>query len=400
MIGLCPPCPEFRSDNSRPFTLPKTLDLHTNQPHRSSPARQTSRILILHQQKPSAPIADNDSGNRPAALDPRPVPFSQERLVTDPNLLDMIAQTATLPTMPEVVTSFLELSAQPECEVKDLVAVLQTDPGIASELLRLSNSPLFGVTREVASLKQAVTLLGLARVRTLVLGRYLAEQIDGQFEPEHPIKYGYYWRRSLGTAVLAAQFADLLFPAGVEQAFISGLLADGGVAVLQRTFPDTYKPVAERYLSNSETDFVAAEIEEVGVSHADVSAMVLERWMLPPIVVEAVRLHHIPQLHAAGDALEVRLARVLAGSARIAKLLTEPAQLRETIFTTCIEAIELVGLELHVLGDVLQRIDGDIQEFARLLRIEVIGGDACRRVADAVTRGLNAQAETTNPEAE
>ena len=149
-------------------------------------------------------------------------------------MLDLIAGSAALPTMPQVVIRFLEISADEQCNVGDLIAVLATDPGIASELLRLSNSSLFGVTREISSLQQAVTLLGMARVRILVLGRYMVERVDSDATTGVDFDFSYYWRRSLGTAVLAARFADQLAPRRREEAFIGGLMADVGVVIMTR----------------------------------------------------------------------------------------------------------------------------------------------------------------------
>src|SRR2546423_22112 len=92
--------------------------------------------------------------------------------------LEAIKRSSTIPSMPLVATRCMEITQDPNCSYNDLVELLNTDPGIASDILRLANSPLFGVSRKVSVLKQAVTLLGVKRIRNLVLARYLVQSLE------------------------------------------------------------------------------------------------------------------------------------------------------------------------------------------------------------------------------
>ncbi|MFQ5464204.1 MAG: HDOD domain-containing protein [Phycisphaerae bacterium] len=306
-------------------------------------------------------------------------------------ILDMIVRSAAVPTMPQVVTRFLELSGEKDFKVKDLVAVLNTDPGISGELLRLTNSPLFGVTRKVTSLQQAMTLLGMKRVRSLVLGRYLTEGVGKSGKDTGDFSLSYYWRRSLSTAVLAAKFADHVASRYREEAFLGGLLCDVGVVVMVEALSEKYAPIAAHYSPMCADDFVQQERTTLDLTHADVSALVLDKWMLPPTVVEAVRHHHAPSIGDGVDEPAGTLARILSGAGRIAKLLCESPD-KDAAVETCTSAMNTVGLDVAALQRALSDIEKEIGEFAQLLRTDIIQSGIYARISQIIVEELAGEA--------
>ncbi len=265
--------------------------------------------------------------------------------------------------------------------------MLATDPGIASELLRLSNSSLFGVTREISSLQQAVTLLGMGRVRTLVLGKYMVERVDADAMTGVDFDFSYYWRRSLGTAVLAAKFADQLAPRHREEAFIASLMSDIGVVVMLRAIPNDYAVVAAEYAPLHGENFLDQELAAVGITHADVSSVVMDKWKFPPMVVEAVRQHHSDTLteHREDDAHT--LARSLGAAGLMAKLLYELND-RDVVVRVCATAMEIGGLNALAFQNALQDLDSTVSDFAKLLNIDIIESKMYSRICEIVAETL------------
>ena len=306
-------------------------------------------------------------------------------------ILDMVVRSAAVPTMPQVVTRFLELSGEENFKVKDLVAVLNTDPGISGELLRLTNSPLFGVIRKVTSLQQAMTLLGMKRVRSLVLGRYLTEGVGKTGRDDGDFSLGYYWRRSLSTAVLAAKFADHVATRYREEAFLGGLLADVGVVVMIETLSEQYAPIADHYSPMCADDFVQQERATFDLTHADVSALILDKWMLPPTVVEAVRYHHTPNIGEGVDEAACTLARILSGAGRIAKLFCESPD-KNAVVKICTRAMGTIGLDVSALQCALADIEKDIGEFAQLLHTDIIQSSIYARISQIIVEELAGEA--------
>lgn len=303
--------------------------------------------------------------------------------------LELLKRSAAVPSVPHVVTRFLEITQQPDFHYDDLAELLGTDPGIASEILRLANSALFGVTRQVTSLRQALTLLGLKRIRSLVLSRYMVQGVGTGIRGG--IDMSYLWRRSLASAVLSARFSDILVPGRREESFIAALLADIGVVILADCLHHRYHPVAEHYRPCHQYDLLEQERATVGVTHADVSAMVLEHWQLPEMIAQAVRHHHSwPVPPTVGEDVAL-CARVVNGSSRIGKLLCEKPHI-EQVGPVCREAMELIGPELSVLAGTLGKIESDIEELAQILRVDVIPSNVYSLIADMVKEMISDKA--------
>jgi HD-like signal output (HDOD) protein len=268
-----------------------------------------------------------------------------------------------------VATRCYEMTQDPQCDFNKLVNLLGTDPGIAADVLRLSNSALFGVTRQVGSLKQAITLLGVKRIRELVLARYLVQQMQGMVSDA--IDIDYYWRRSLATAILATKFAETLCNQQRDEAFIGGLLADVGVVVMARALPKQYAPIAEQYKPHQSTDWLMAEYNLMGISHGEVSSLVLEQWGLPASLAEAVKYHHAAATEMPQKGPGILLARVIGGASQIAKVLSETNDV-PTAVAACTEAMIRVNLNTNVLIKALDGIDADIRSMADLLKVEIL----------------------------
>lgn len=309
----------------------------------------------------------------------------------DHSILDLLKRSAAIPSMPQVAARFLEIVQDPEFDYDEVVEVLSTDPGTASELLRLANSPLFGVTRKITSLTQALTLLGLKRVRSLVLGRYIVDSIEHKGTVS--IDTSYYWRRSLTTAVLAAQFADPLEPQLREEAFISGLLADIGVVVLDEALPDQYHPIAERYRPHGSVDLSETEVQAIGVSHGQVSAMILEHWRLPDVVCLAVRDHALAP-STDGMPNKNKLAPIVGAADRIGKYLCETPNQIEQVIDFCRQSMASIGLEPSVLGKLLAEIEPQITDFASVLKVDVISSKVYALIAQKLQEELSTTAAT------
>ncbi|MCP4247964.1 MAG: HDOD domain-containing protein [bacterium] len=305
------------------------------------------------------------------------------------NVLEAIKRSAAIPSVPQVVMRFLEVIQDPAFDYDDLVRVLSVDPGTVSEVLRLTNSALFGISREITSLRQALTLLGPKRTRSLVLGRYLVESLGDTTAPD--VDPSYFWRRSLASAVLSARFADRTLRRQREDAFIGGLLADIGIPILAQAMPVDYGPIAVRYAPHGRPISAEDERAAVEATHGEVSAMVLSHWGLPSHVCRAVNCHDHQAL--VGDDLPTAMARLVAAADRIARLLCEVPDVSE-IATVCAQSAVLAGIELADVADILSDIERDVEELANILRIDVIPSSVYAMIAKTIQDKLTAPATT------
>jgi HD-like signal output (HDOD) protein len=297
-------------------------------------------------------------------------------------VLESIKKSAAVPSMPQVVLRFLEIMRDPNFDYADLVKVLSTDAGTVSEILRLANSALFGVRNKVVSPKQALTLLGPKRTRSLLLGRYLVDTLSKK--KAAGLDMSYFWRRSLASSVVASHFAEAVLPRQRDEAFIAALLADIGVPILAEALPGKYAAIVARYAPHAAAVTVDEELAAVEVTHAQVSAMVLSHWTLPDTVSAAVNLH---QSANPGVGPVATIARVLNAADRIAVLLCEVTKV-DAIVRVCNDATAFVGVEMGTLVKLLPTIEEDIEELADALRIDVIPSNVYALVAKTVQQSL------------
>lgn len=297
-------------------------------------------------------------------------------------VIEMLKRSAVIPSIPQVAARFLEIIQDPEFDYADVVEVLSSDAGTAGEILRLANSSLFGVTRHVSSLSHALTLLGMRRVRSLVLGRYIVDSLDRHARTH--ISVPYFWRRSLTCAVLSGQLAAHLEPQAREETFIAGLLADVGVIILDEAMPKDYGELAAEYRPDGPTDLARKELALIGVDHGEVSAIVLAHWQLPDMVCEAVA-EHPWELEKPEDS---PLSRLVGAADILSKHLCDSQPQSDRVLNLCDEVSALLRLEPDKLVALVVGIEPHMAEFAHMLRIQLSGTEEYHRLASALQAHL------------
>lgn len=313
----------------------------------------------------------------------------REYRLMNTDTLEAIKGSAAIPSMPMIATRCYEMTSDPNCNYDRLIKLLETDAGMAADVLRHSNSALFGVTRQVTSLKQAVTLLGLRRIRDLVLSRYLVQKLGDA--RNDLVNIHHFWRRSLACGILTARFAEAAQVHGRDEAFIAGLLADVGVVILARALPRQYGLITAQYRTANGRQWTDLEFAQLGITHSEVSAMVLEQWNLPATIVDAVRRHHDLDAPASqtGNANKPDIAAIIGTAGDVARWLCEPGD-PQTAAQGSIDAMSKVGLDAATLAGALAAIEGDIKGMARLLGVDVVDTKTFAAVAAHVNTAATA----------
>ncbi len=196
----------------------------------------------------------------------------------------LVAQTDSLYSLPAVAVEVLKLTEQPNVDARQLKECIEKDPALTAKLLRVVNSALFGLSREVSDLNQALALLGIKPLKLLVLGFSLP---DGLFSGVQRELLTRYWNRTLTKAVAARELCNRLKLAAGDDAFLAGLLQDLGMLVLIQQVGDPYV----RFVEQARGDWgQLAELERLALSfdHVELTARLLEQWGMPEALVEAI----------------------------------------------------------------------------------------------------------------
>ncbi|MBI3465728.1 MAG: HDOD domain-containing protein [Planctomycetes bacterium] len=201
--------------------------------------------------------------------------------------LDHIAERATqLYSLPAVAIQVLELTSQPEVDSRRLKECIENDPALTTRVLRVVNSSIFGLSREVGDLTQALALLGTKPLKLLVLGFSLPPNLLTGIAAETLSRY---WKHTLTKAVAAREISDRLWHVSGEEAFIVGLLQDIGLLALAQQIGEQYVSFLESVHAEG-ADRLQMERDAMGFDHTQLSACLLSGWNLPDALTQAVRV--------------------------------------------------------------------------------------------------------------
>jgi len=233
-------------------------------------------------------------------------------------LEELVEEAAGLVSMPQVALQVTRLVEDPASSAEDIARAISHEPALAARILRLANSPLYGMRSEVDTVSRAVTVLGTLQVRDLVLASVAAHGFDGI--PNELVTMEDFWRHSLYTGLASRRLARQMLAGREESSFIAGLLHDIGKLVLYHRCPEQAVQAFLAVLNGEQARLDAAERDLLGFDHAELGGALLAHWGLPEQLVAAARYHHRP-LQAPErfrkEALRVHVANHIAQMAQL-----------------------------------------------------------------------------------
>lgn len=233
-----------------------------------------------------------DAARCPPSPPATPPPIGQTDTVLPPapeSPQALLADEPSLASFPDIYFRLQAALNDPQASTGHIAGIVGTDPSLAASLLRLANSPLYGLSRPIDSLARGVMLIGADELAQLVLGVTVLDRFKDL--PNACLTMRQAWEHAVGCGVLARVLACHVGGLVQETFFVAGLLHDIGRLVLLRRLP---RHMA-RIMALAWTErmpLYAAELAVLGFTHAAVGEALLERWRLPPQLSEAVGGHH------------------------------------------------------------------------------------------------------------
>lgn len=203
-----------------------------------------------------------------------------------------------LPPFSPILNRLLASMAQEDVSFAQLADLIEKDTVLTANVLRLVNSALYGFQGTVNSVRHAVAILGLGKLRNVGMSMSISRMWTQVRTPPgwsgvrftvHSVATGIF-------ADLLAQRADVPYPEG---GFVAGLLHDFGKLLIAISMPREYVLVRQTF-ELGDCPLTACEIEVMGTTHAELSGLALERWNLPQPIQQAVTFHHAPDLADGG----------------------------------------------------------------------------------------------------
>lgn len=206
------------------------------------------------------------------------------------SVADIIKGIRDLPPLPAVVVDLMNNLDSDETGARLLADKIVQDQALTAKTLRLANSSFYGMQRKVATIHQAIAIIGFDSVRTIVTAAAVIDRFSGG--GNGMFDFNKFWQHSLGTAVCARAIASHAH-LNPDQGFIVGLLHDIGILVLVSHSAPSYQQVLAR---RHEQDCALLEAERtmLGIDHARVGRALAEHWKFPPAIQRAIETHHAP----------------------------------------------------------------------------------------------------------
>ena len=288
--------------------------------------------------------------------------MSENNHEISPEDLAKVMSTIDIPACPSVVIDAMQEAQRDEPDLNRLAGIISTDAGMSAAALKLANSPLYGASSRVTSVRKAVERLGTKNVVCVVVAVALRASMSGL--PAAWLEN--FWKRTTLLAIISSLVARRLYGISPDAAYTYSLFHDAAIPLMMRRFPN-YGEVLEK-CRNEGLMLVQAEGDMFPCTHPIIGSLLVRNWGLPPILGQAIRFHHEDDAYDLPD-------RTLPGGA--------------------VSLIAVTQVSEHLLSEILDDCDLEVgaQLFAKALDYLGVSesdlDDLRSRVAEAVSESGN-----------
>jgi len=192
-----------------------------------------------------------------------------------------------MPIFPSVARRIMALAGSDDSSAEQIGKLAKTDPSFSAELLRFANSALFGASRKINGLTQAILLLGVDRVKTMAAVVVMNRMVRPSVSIPALRKV---WIHSLATALIAEEAAARM-GVGRDAGYTAGLLHNLGSLGLMSSYPQEYSRMLE-VSRDFGFDLLDTERDLFEIDHCAAGAWLAKEWNFPDELVEAIAAHH------------------------------------------------------------------------------------------------------------
>ena len=280
--------------------------------------------------------------------------------------LSTVVEQAQLPALPQSAIQLLELSQDENIDSAAFARPIESDPGLTSQVLRFVNSSYFGFSREISSVKLAITLVGMRTIKNFALWSAVFSLMPN---PKcGPFDLKSLWQDSLRRALFARKMLESMGHKESEDAFIAALLQDMSIPLLAKHAPSVYAMLLE---AREEKSLRLSEIEKklFGWTHGQAAAKIARRWNLPESVGALVENHE--DIERFSDLSEEHIAPFVVALSGLLPSVVETGWSESAKFVKYYDmARRPDGL---AITEILAETDAEVVEFAPVLKLSMPG---------------------------
>lgn len=200
-----------------------------------------------------------------------------------------VLQGISVPPQPQIMVDLQMEQVMPDPDLRAIARLISQDPGLSGALLKTVNSPFFGLANRIASIQQAVNLLGCRSVINLIN----AQSIRGELTDAAIVTLNRFWDSAQDVASTCLALAKRIGHPAPDEAYTLGLFHNCGIPLMLTRFPGYMTVQEEAYASvDAATRITDIENRVLDTNHAVVGYFVARSWKLPQTLCEAIANHH------------------------------------------------------------------------------------------------------------
>ncbi|MFV0348400.1 MAG: HDOD domain-containing protein [Halodesulfovibrio sp.] len=323
--------------------------------------RELQRLATLHLARKMT--AARAAGDDPLALvRPAPVVQPDGPCPSPVEVQSLMRDDVKLGSLPSVFHKLVEVVNDSRSSATDVAEVIANDTDLVARLLRVVNSPFYGMTAKVDTISRAVTVVGSNQLVSLAMGISLVASFKGI--PEHLVTMRNFWEHSIACGMAARILASYRRISNTERFFVAGILHDIGRLIMFKLLP-----VHSTHLFHtaySENRIVQqCEKDIMGFTHDRLGGLLLKAWRCPVSLEKNVRYHHLP-----GMAPTVQEAAIMCVADVAANAFRFGTSGERLVPVLTREAWDCLELPVSVLGQVVLQLDYQVAEIVRLMNVD------------------------------
>ncbi len=239
-----------------------------------------------------------------------------------PSAAEILRKYTDTKTLPYVAIKVTQMVNDPNSTMQDFENVIKLDPVLVTRLLRLVNSPYFGLSTTVESIAKAVVFIGMKNLRNLVTVEAMRDFFKGPEGSENELlNRKSLWLHCATVSLVSQMIAKRIFGDGREDFFLAGIIHDIGMIIEDQVVGDLLRKACALYQPGVKP-LIVCEREVIGTDHCEVGALLAKEWKMPEEVMLAIRFHHDYERKQAVESVNsvVQLAEYMAGKLQYSAL--------------------------------------------------------------------------------
>ncbi len=265
----------------------------------------------------------------------------------------LISENLTLLSMPEIVVKLNSMLNDPNSSANDIGNEISLDPALTIRVLKIVNSSLFNLPRQIKNIPTAITILGMKQLRDIVMTTAVIKKF--QSIPADLVNMNTFWHHSIACAIAARTIAEHCKIKDTEDFFVMGLLHDIGKLVMFLVLPDQSREVLREIKTtldqSPDADISQIEKKQFGFSHATLGRVLTQQWNMPDSLTTPIAEHHLTfsQLSLVEASSILKIADTVSNQIQAA---ISPDEIQEPD----IQCLEILGLDDIKLTEIKQQI--------------------------------------------